>query len=218
MTELIRRWQQGWSECRGWTPPLESHGALDFLLAQPDRHRELITLHIEAPPDSVRPLAEVVATQEEPTLLTVPTHHPDEVEQVLRAAGLTIRGYREWIMTRDAATHPRRSAPTGYTCRTTVTGRVISTEVRHESGEVAASGLAGVIGTDVIPDKIETADAHRRRGLGSVVMGELMAEAVDRGATTGILFASPDGERLYTKLGWTAQATVVMATSPRPAT
>ncbi|MCK2239279.1 MULTISPECIES: GNAT family N-acetyltransferase [unclassified Crossiella] len=217
MTDLIRRWQQGWSACRGWAPPVESHGALDFLLGQPDRHRELITLHVDAVPDSVRPLADVVATQEKPTLLTVPTHHPDEVEQVLREAGLTLRAYREWIMTREVATHPQRPAPAGYTCQTTVTGRVISVEVRHESGDLAASGLAAVIGTDTVPDKIVTTDAHRRRGLGSVVMGALMTEAANQGASTGILFASPDGERLYTALGWVTEATVVMATSPRHA-
>ncbi|MGW0515765.1 GNAT family N-acetyltransferase [Crossiella sp. NPDC003009] len=217
MSELVRRWQRGWRECRGWPEPVEARGAMDFLLGQPDRHRELIALDVDADPGSVRPLADEVAAQAEPTLLTVPTHRPEEVQQVLRAAGLTLRAYREWIMTRELGTHPRPPAAAPYTCATTVTGRVLRAEVRDETGALAASGLAAVIGTDAIPDKIETDGAHRRRGLGSVVMGALMAEAVARGATTGILFASPDGERLYTRLGWTSRATVVMATSPRRA-
>jgi hypothetical protein len=41
-------------------------------------------------------------------------------------------------------------------------------------------------------------------------MGRLTDEAVARGAKQGLLIASEDGKRLYTRLGWTALGTVVL--------
>jgi GNAT superfamily N-acetyltransferase len=73
--------------------------------------------------------------------------------------------------------------------------------VLHEGAE-AASGLIAVVGEDAVPHRIQTAPEHRRRGLGSVVMGVLAWEAVRAGATSGLLFATEDGLHLYRKLGW----------------
>jgi GNAT superfamily N-acetyltransferase len=73
---------------------------------------------------------------------------------------------------------------------------------------VAAEGTAAVVGADAVFDRIETAPAHRRRGLGAWVMAELGRLVVERGATTGLLVASPDGAALYRRLGWTELAPV----------
>ncbi len=218
VTELVRRWQLGWSECRGLDTPEEARGGLHFLLRKPGRHREIVVLHADDDPASVAALAEEVAAYGEPTWLTVPTHRPDEVSRVARAAGLEIRSDCESLMTRELAGHPvlavedlvpGEAGP--YRSVVEADGRVLAAEVLDESGAVAARGWASFVDGDAVPDRIETEPAHRRRGLGRVVMGALTSEAFARGARTGILIASKEGERLYTTLGWTTRATVVIA-------
>lgn len=210
-TDLVRRWLRGWVECRGWGPVEEVPGGLSLLPRQPGRHREVVALHDG--PDALAALAAEAPGGDGPTWLTVPTTRPDEVERTLRAAGLTVRGARERLMTRDLRTHPAREVPAPYRCDTEVDGPVVRVRVRHASGDLAASGTASVLGGDAVADRVETADDHRRRGLGSVVMGVLAAEAVARGATTGILVASSEGERLYSALGWSAGPAVVIASA-----
>lgn len=210
LTDLVRAWERGWRVCRGWPAPEEARGGLRLLQDQPGRHREIIALHDDGA--TVRALAEEAATAERPTWLTVPTTGPDEVERVLRDAGLRPRATREWLMTRDVAGHPARSAPAPYRVTTTTTGDLTRVEVRH-GDDLAASGQASVVEGRTVPDRIETAPDHRRRGLGAAVMGTLIGEAARRGAHTGVLVASPDGRALYTSLGWTAVAAVVIATT-----
>jgi predicted GNAT family acetyltransferase len=65
-----------------------------------------------------------------------------------------------------------------------------------------------VVGTDAVADQIMTAPTHRRRGLGSALMGGLAQAAVAIGARTGLLIASADGQRLYSALGWQRRADV----------
>nr|WP_249408756.1 GNAT family N-acetyltransferase [Frigoribacterium sp. CFBP 8751] len=69
-------------------------------------------------------------------------------------------------------------------------------------GVVAARGQAAVVGEHVVFDRIATEPDFRRRGLGRRVMAGLEHGAAARGATTGLLFASVDGRRLYESLGW----------------
>lgn len=80
-----------------------------------------------------------------------------------------------------------------------------------KDGEEAASGLMAVVGEDAVAHRISTEEAHRRRGLGSVVMGTLVREAVQDGAKTGLLFSSTDGVHLYGRLGWEKISGLVVA-------
>ncbi|GGP86461.1 GNAT family N-acetyltransferase [Saccharothrix coeruleofusca] len=210
LTELVRLWERGWRECRGWAAPEEARGGLRLLLDQPGRHSEVIALHDDDA--TVLGLADEVAAAERPTWLTVPTTRPDEVERTLRDAGVRPRETREWLMTRDLADHPTRAVPAPYRVTTTARGPVIGVEVRH-GDDLAAGGQTSVVAGHTVPDRIETRPGHRRRGLGAAVMGALAGEAARRGAHTGVLVASPDGRALYTSLGWTAAAAVVIATA-----
>ena len=87
---------------------------------------------------------------------------------------------------------------------------MIKVQVLADDG-VAASGLTAVVGKDAVAHRIETAEAHRRRGLGSVVMGTLVREAVRDGASTGLLFSSTTGVHLYRSLGWEKISDLVVA-------
>lgn len=197
--------------CRGWARPREAGDALHLLQHRPGRHREIIALR----PDDVtglRALADEAVGAEEATWLTVPTTRPDEVEEVLRHAGLHLKTAREWLMTRSLADHPRPEVPTHYRVATSA-AEVVVVDIRHESDEQAASGQVAVTDGNAVFDRIETASAHRRRGLGSVVMGTLVGQAVARGARHGVLVASVAGQALYASLGWETRAAVVIATN-----
>ncbi|MGP3976600.1 GNAT family N-acetyltransferase [Streptomyces sp. 8N114] len=95
-------------------------------------------------------------------------------------------GYSRTVETRDGVT---------YVC------------VRDDAtDENAASGQASVLGGNAVMDRIVTQEAHRRRGLGSLVMRTLTDSAVAAGATLGLLGATPQGRALYETLGWKAHS------------
>lgn len=106
----------------------------------------------------------------------------------------------ETFMRRSLAGHPAPEPPDGYAVEV-IRADVIEVRILRD-GEEAASGLIAVVGEDAVPHRIQTAPEHRRRGLGSVVMGVLAGEAVKAGATSGLLFATEDGLHLYRELGW----------------
>jgi GNAT superfamily N-acetyltransferase len=91
---------------------------------------------------------------------------------------------------------PRRCA-----VETTVHDRLLSVAV-HADGQQVASGRAGLVGTWAVPDRISTASAYQRRGLGRLVMHHLLHLAWEAGARRAVLDASPQGRQLYLSLGW----------------
>ncbi|WP_242613376.1 GNAT family N-acetyltransferase [Herbihabitans rhizosphaerae] len=216
LPDLIRRWQTGWGPSRGLPVAEESRGGLHVLIGKPDRHRETFVLDADSDPDSLRRLAEDVADAAEPDWLTVPTTEPEAVKLIAKDAGLVPHGATEYLMSIDLADHPRSAAQPPYAVATGVDGQVITARVTHPSGgDAAAAGVMAVNGWDAVADRIETREEHRRRGLGSVVMSALVAEAVTLGAVTGLLVASQDGQHLYSKLGWIRHADILIFTAPR---
>ncbi|MGW5739161.1 MULTISPECIES: GNAT family N-acetyltransferase [Streptomyces] len=93
-------------------------------------------------------------------------------------------------------------APRGYTATTETADGVIGVRVLTADGELAARGQVGLTGAAGVFDQIVTEQAHRRLGLGTVVMGALTDAAVESGATTGLLGATVQGRALYETLDW----------------
>lgn len=89
-------------------------------------------------------------------------------------------------------------------CKLTVT------TAEEEGGRPAASGQVGVQGEMAVFDRIKTEEDMRRRGLGSLLMGRLGAEAYKLGARTGWLIGTWDGQQLYGHLGWTPRYRVLV--------
>jgi GNAT superfamily N-acetyltransferase len=99
-------------------------------------------------------------------------------------------------------------APAGYQLRIWRHGGLTRGLIVSADGSFAAraqTGEARHLAVAVF-DQVETAPEHRRRGLGSVLMRALAAEAAQRGARLGVLGATPEGRRLYESLGWTVAA------------
>ena len=203
--ELVERWHRGWIAADGLTSEYRD-GHLVVHVNRPHRQYEWI-----ATDDAdTSTLAHIVAATEEPNWLSVPTHSPVKGAAVLEEAGLVVARPDETFMRRALADHPAFDAPAGYAVEVT-RDPVIKVRVLAPDGEEAASGLMAVAGEDAIAHRIFTEEAHRRRGLGSVVMGALAREAVRDGATTGLLFSSTEGVHLYRKLGWERISDLVVA-------
>lgn len=81
-------------------------------------------------------------------------------------------------------------------------GPLTVARVFHRNGDLAASARMGRDGEFGVFDKVVTAPAHQRRGLGSLVMRALSGSAYAQGARFGLLVGSDEGRALYEHLGW----------------
>ena len=99
----------------------------------------------------------------------------------------------------------------GYRVRTERVGALLRATVLTDGGELAASGQAAIDGAFATFDQIVTAEAHRRRGLGRIVMAALTNGALDDGARHGVLVATEAGAALYAVLGWSTVSPVTAA-------
>ncbi|MER6678929.1 GNAT family N-acetyltransferase [Streptomyces sp. NPDC000983] len=214
---LVRRWVNGWTvaRCLPEAGPVGSAGdGLRSECDQPGRAVEVFALGADERPGSLGLLAGFVAAARQATWLTVPTLRPGAVEAVVGAAGLELLHRSEWFMTTDLAGHPQHVPAAPYEREVRVEGAVTVVSLRGPTGELAARGTVAVVGADAVVDRIETDAAHRRRGLGRAVMSALAEAAVARGARTGLLIASEEGQRLYSSLGWHREADVLIARGP----
>jgi GNAT superfamily N-acetyltransferase len=203
--ELVQRWHRGWIAADGLTSAYRD----GYLVVHVNRsHRQYEWIATDDAETAA--MARIVAASAEPNWLSVPTHSPAKVIAELEAAGLVVARPDETFMKRSLSCHPLLDPPAGYAVEVT-RNPVIGVRVLTADGEEAASGLMAVVGEDAVAHRIGTADAHRRRGLGSVVMGMLVREAVKDGARTGLLFSSTDGVHLYDKLGWEKISDLVVA-------
>lgn len=207
---LVRRWLLGWSAARGFAPAEEARGGLHVPVRDQNRHTEVIALDDDAVPALATEVLAALVT----TWLTVPTTNPGAVTRLIQEAGLEL--FREeCFMSAELNGHPALELTAGYAVTTTAEREtVLRSRIEHSSGELAAFGTMTVIGQDAVADAINTTENHRRRGLASALMSALTSEATARGAKTGILIASPEGERLYTSLGWQRHASILVARKP----
>lgn len=95
--------------------------------------------------------------------------------------------------------------PDGYRLELRTASAVTEACVLSTTGELAASGYAACHNDTFVYDRIVTAENHRRKGLGTIIMTAL---ASTRPASAGlqILVATPAGRELYRSLGWTDYA------------
>ncbi|MFD5465705.1 GNAT family N-acetyltransferase [Kitasatospora sp. NPDC127059] len=199
ITELVRMWISGWTVSRGAADPVEQPWGWTIDVGAPTREvgRHVLPEPTEA---EVRKLAEAT---------TAPT-----TWLKLFAEDSTVRPWLgpQWrldppgfLMTAPL-TPERPAVPAGYTLTHWERGGILRVLLRTEEGHLAARGQTGLAGAVAVPDQIVTAPEHRRRGLGSVVMGALRSGAYEAGARTGVLVGTVDGQALYTALGWTTRA------------
>lgn len=153
--------------------------------ADPTRVRQLVETETK-PPVSIRPCAKVGE---------LAPHLPSEwtcyEQRYLMMAPLSA-----------AQSQKRKALPAGYTLLIRQTGKIVAAEVRDRSENLVASGRIVITSPYVMVDNIGTKPADQRRGLGTMVMTALNRAALEAGAATGLLEASPDGHALYSSVGW----------------
>ncbi|MFG1820279.1 GNAT family N-acetyltransferase [Kribbella sp. NPDC049174] len=217
MSELLRRWVEGWRLCRGLAPVIEYDDAVAVVLRLPGRERELFALT-----DDPLVVDRLAAGMVEDVWLTVTTQHGAGVARRLAAAGLEPFAEQKLLMSIDLRDHPQPATslsevqvwPSGdepYELEITSAGPLEYVRILAVDGTIAARGMASIVDNDAVMHDIQTDPAHRRRGLGSVVMGALSRRAVERGADSGLLMATVEGVHLYRTLGWLPEATMVTA-------
>lgn len=106
-----------------------------------------------------------------------------------------------YFMTATVVPATARPLPAGYTMALHRAGAIVQASVTAPNGDLAASGNAAEAAGVFVYDRIETAPAHRRKGLGLSVMAALGAER-NLSASTQLLVATKDGRGLYESLGW----------------
>jgi ribosomal protein S18 acetylase RimI-like enzyme len=211
MSVLLRRWVEGWRLCRGLDPVIEYDDAVAVVLRLPGRERELFALTDD--PAAVDRLA---AGTIQDVWLTVTTQDGDWIARRLAEAGLEPFAEQKLLMSIGLRDHAQPTT-SSYELEICSEGPLEYVRILADDGTVAAMGMAAIVGNDAVMHDIQTDPAHRRRGLGSLVMGALSRRAVERGAQSGLLMATVEGVHLYRKLGWLPEATMVTATGGTPA-
>ncbi|MEV7288787.1 GNAT family N-acetyltransferase [Streptomyces sp. NPDC093252] len=104
-----------------------------------------------------------------------------------------------------------RPLPDGYRTRVWTRDGVTRMMIAAADGSFAARGQIATVGTIAVVDRIATAPAHRRLGLGTAVMHTLHRTAAERGAHTAVLGGTSEGRALYESLGWRVVAPLTSA-------
>ncbi|KUM73101.1 GNAT family N-acetyltransferase [Streptomyces griseorubiginosus] len=211
MDGIVQAWVDGWVVSRGAAPPQrEAWGfTVDVgQIAQVSRH-VFDALGDEVDEGAVRKVADVVTGAG--VWLKV-FQDPETVGKWL-GEGWWVDPEPGYLMTVPLAGTRAEAddVPDGYRTRVWSVGGVTRVLVAAPDGSLAARGQVAPTGASAVFDQIETVTAHRRRGLGSVVMRTLQAAAAATGAQTGVLAGTPAGRGLYESLGWHVQAPLTSA-------
>ena len=196
--ELAAAWVDGWVVSRGTPPPRPTPWGLWVEVGTPKQHGRYVML------EPREPIVRDLATRARIPALWMKTF----AEPELLRPWLTPEWTRDepgWLMAVDLAGE-RVSVPEGYSVGIVARDGVVRITIAAADGTVAAKGQVGISGHVAVVDQISTEPAHRRRGLGSVVMRTLGNEAREAGASTGILGATIEGRALYETLGWKVHA------------
>lgn len=196
---LARTWATGWAGVRGY--PMREEGAdLVVDVGRPGRRVERILLA----PDAQQLDAGLgwLAGQSDCWLTSVvPAASPVAVP-----AGVEVFSDHEALMWTWLTDPERDAGPLPVAQRS---GDRLWVAL-SDGAEVMASGQVGLVGRVAVFDEIVTDPAYRRRGLASTVMAALTRAALEAGSTRGALVASPEGQLLYRRLGWTHAGSVLI--------
>ncbi|AZM93772.1 GNAT family N-acetyltransferase [Streptomyces sp. W1SF4] len=195
----VHAWVRGWAVSRGAADPVPAPWGFTLDVGLPGHvARHVLTAADEA---AVRKITENPAAPG--TWLKAPAP-PEEFESWL-GPGWSLAGGPGFLMSAPphaARAGARPAVADGYRLDTWIRDGVARALVRTAAGAFAARGQAGMAGPVFVVDQVETDPAHQRRGLGRLLMHALTDATAERGATQGVLVATPEGRALYETTGW----------------
>ncbi|MFE7462790.1 GNAT family N-acetyltransferase [Streptomyces sp. NPDC057499] len=203
LANTVRTWVAGWAVSRRTPPPVEQPWG--YYIEVADNPAEVGRHVLPVTEESlVRGAAASVSVPR--TWMKMPAE-PEEIESWLTPGWVVAWEETGHLMAIDlTVTEPR--AIEGYAVAVEYVDGVVHVHVRDAAGGSAAQGQAAIIGEAAVVDRVVTDEAHRRRGLGGLVMRTLADQAVARGAYTGVLGATDPGRALYEALGWKKHSTI----------
>lgn len=191
--ELLRAWLTARSIARGLPSPIEQFGGFRIDTNSEKEVRRWV--FAEASPG----IGQLARSIGEPRHFIKLCGTEGELRDGV-AAPWVIQG-GSWFMSFSGEPPTLPPLQAGYTLRTFRNGAVTRVEIRASDGELAAGGYGAETPEAFVYDRIETDEAHRRRGLGRFVMSALGSCRKSR-HTRQLLMATAEGERLYSSLGW----------------
>ncbi|MGY3334128.1 GNAT superfamily N-acetyltransferase [Streptomyces filamentosus] len=198
--DVARWWAEGWAVSRRAPAPVDEPWGLRIDVGQPAQKVRHVLLGADGgtdvDPGTARAL---VGSLGEPTTCVKGFLAEDVMADWFPAGWEPVEAC--FLMAVDL--RPARArVPEGYTVAVETEGGVTRAHVLTTDGRPAAVGQTGRSGPACVYDQIVTEPAHRRRGLGTVVMGALTDAAVEGGLSVGVLGATVPGRALYETLGW----------------
>lgn len=189
---IVRAWLAARSIARGLPAPVDDRGGFRVDTGSDTEVRRWV---FPAMGPGLRELAGSITA---PGHLLKLCGDADELRSVL-SPGWQVHapGY---VMRSDGAPTVR-PPPAGYRIELARSDAVVRVHILSGDGAVAASGYAVEAGGVFVYDRIVTQSAHRRRGLGGVVMA-ILGSAKRDPASVELLVATDDGRALYSTLGW----------------
>ncbi|KAB7844946.1 GNAT family N-acetyltransferase [Streptomyces mobaraensis] len=199
--ELIAAWAAGWAVSRRTPPPAARAWGCVITVGLPEQSERRVVYAPE--PDAVR----AACAGPVPYAWLKAAEDPDRIGRLLPPGWVVDEEDTGHLMAVDLAPPVGPSpAPPGYSVSVGETDGVHRVRVTDATGGPAAKGQLAIVGDVAVVDRVVTEEAHRRRGLGRLVMRSLAERALAEGAFTGVLGATDEGRALYETLGWKRHA------------
>lgn len=204
---VVETWIKGWALAREVSPPVKEKEGFRVDVGWPQQVVRYVFPHLT---DHFQQLANTISA---------PWHFlkvcaPPETVQSLLPPRWTIQPVGFMMTCVKPMTSSKTRLPKGYVLEMEEGLPVTVAKVLADDGAVAAIGRIVFVNDFAIYDRIETHPAHRRRGLGSIIMKSLESIGAARGITQGVLVATADGNALYTALGWELHSLYTTAVIP----
>jgi GNAT superfamily N-acetyltransferase len=192
--KLLWAWLSARSLVRGLPQPVPDCGAMRVDTGSPCEIRRFV---FSGPEPGIRKLAESITA---PGIFIKACGSGEQLRALVPAGWqLQPSGY---LMIQDGGQDKVPALNGGYRLEIAIEGAIRHARIFADDGSVAASGYAVEHGGVFVFDRIATAAAHRRRGLGKALMTALGATQQSNAARR-VLVATEDGRALYSTLGWT---------------
>jgi len=207
---VVQAWVRGWTLARETPAPMAYEDGWRVDVGWPQQRVRYVFSHCSK---ALQRLAEIVV---EPWIFLKVCATPEIIQTVLPPRWIIQPpGFMMTYTAQDRDHHA--SLSNAYTLNVIEARTATVAVVLTADGEIASTGRVVFVGDFAIYDRIETRNAHRRRGLASAVMHELQGIAVARGNPRGVLVATADGRALYEALGWCLCSRYTTAVIPGPA-
>jgi len=204
--DLIALFARGWALTRGVAPPVSVSGGHYIHVDQPDQKARYIFPSLD--PETLVALA---ARIDEPFVYLKVCAAPDAVRSALPDRWI-IREPPTFMMTAPLR-QTVLALPSPYKLEVAANGEMWRAAILYGEQEVARGRIVLLDGTALF-DQVGTDEAHRRKGLGRIVMQALANTALEGGVANGLLSATEMGRCLYETIGWSVHAPYTSAVIP----